>query len=232
MWKILLQGLKEEMSEFVFNVFKEKIRGIFLFREDTELKAWKQNSPNNHFCVTFLVTLLVVNWSKEKVTLSISILKINPELSQHESGQCCGSWRCWWCWGIQLAELAPPFPRGWGLHPLQLLQAGWCRLRHGRTAGCCDVNYCLLCRGIGPGGIDVMSEFSLRSARACSKHRVPWQQSRSPAKGVTMFLRKPRGPPGLSSWDKPCLCPVGSLIKRVPLHIYLSHPVMPELLDK
>lgn len=32
-------GMKDELSEFVFNVFKEKIRGIFLFREDTELKV-------------------------------------------------------------------------------------------------------------------------------------------------------------------------------------------------
>lgn len=35
----LLEDLKVVMSEFVFNVFKEKIRGIFLFRDDAEVKA-------------------------------------------------------------------------------------------------------------------------------------------------------------------------------------------------
>lgn len=35
----LLEDLKGVMSEFVFNVFKEKIRGIFLFRDDAEVKA-------------------------------------------------------------------------------------------------------------------------------------------------------------------------------------------------
>ena len=41
---LLPEGLKRVLSEFAFNVFKEKIRGIFLFRDDAEVKAGRQNS--------------------------------------------------------------------------------------------------------------------------------------------------------------------------------------------
>lgn len=219
MWEILLQGLKDEMSEFVFNVFKEKIRGIFLFREDTELKAWKQNSPNNHFCVTFLVMLLVVDWSKEKVTLSIGILKINSELSQHESGLCCGSWRCWWCaGGSNWLRLALPFARGWGLHPLQLLQAGWCWLRQGRTAGCSEVNYCLFCRIIDLGGkrCDTRVLFQIHSCLQQTQGSLAAEESSLRSDHVR---QKSKRTTRAEHPNKLCLCPVGSLIERVPLHI-------------
>lgn len=157
------------MSEFVFNVFKEKIRGIFLFREDIELKAWKQNSPNNHFCVTFLVELLVVNWSKEKVTLSIGILKINAELSQHESGLCCGSRRCWWCaGGSNWLRLHRPL-LGAGVFTL----CSCCRqegVGSGRAEQPAAVRSVSVCSAeeLAQAGINVVSEFSFRSARACS----------------------------------------------------------------
>lgn len=121
----LLEDLKVVMSEFVFSVFKEKIRGIFLFRDDAEVKAWRQNSQNNNFYVIFLVKSLVANWSKEKVTLSICILKINPELSQHESGLCCESQRCWLCAGGSKwlwLSLWPVLLRA-GIFPL----CSWCR---------------------------------------------------------------------------------------------------------
>lgn len=36
--KLILEHLKDDMSEITFNIFKEKIRRFYLFRDDTEVK--------------------------------------------------------------------------------------------------------------------------------------------------------------------------------------------------